>query len=249
MVRVEAEPACVLHTRPWRETSALLEVLTPGHGRVGLIHRGARRPRRGAAPVQPFQLLEIAWRGRGELPTLTRVELLEPFPDLSGLSAVCGLYVNELTVRLLPRGLSAPALFTAYCRTLQALGNAGPPDAALRAYELALLSALGYAPLLDRDAAGQRLQPHGHYRYDRERGLVAVTEAGAVPGPVVRGETALALAAGRLEAPRVRREARELLRHLIEPLLEGRPLHSRRLLRSLSVGGPSESEPVRNAKP
>jgi DNA repair protein RecO (recombination protein O) len=230
-MHVEREPGCVLHARPWRETGMLLEVLTPGHGRVGLIQRGARRGRR-APEARPFRLLELGWRGRGELPTVTRVEALEPFPGLEGVAAVCGLYVNELTVRLLPRGLPSAELFRAYCATLLALGGQARLDAALRGYELALLEALGFAPVLDRDAAGKAVCAGRRYRYDRARGLVPEEEGPGV-GPSITGAGALALARGRLETPAERREARVLLRHLLEPLLGDRPLHSRALLRRL----------------
>ncbi|HSM12246.1 MAG TPA: recombination protein O N-terminal domain-containing protein, partial [Lysobacter sp.] len=41
-MRLQAQPAFVLHTRPWRETSMLVEVLSLENGRVGLIARGIR---------------------------------------------------------------------------------------------------------------------------------------------------------------------------------------------------------------
>ncbi len=237
-MRVEREPACVLHTRPWRETSLLLEVLTPGHGRVGLIQRAARGGRRAPA-ARPFRLLRMDWRGRGDLPTVTQAELLEPFPGLTGLAAVCGLYVNELTLRLLPRGLPVPELFPVYCRSLTELGHGAPPDVVLRRYELHLLRALGYAPVLERDARGRAVSARGRYRYDRERGLVPVPAGGG--GPLISGDTALALANGRLGNAAQRREARDLLRHLLDPLLGERPLHSRALLHRLQAARRNES--------
>jgi DNA repair protein RecO (recombination protein O) len=42
MLRVSLEPAYVLHGRPYRESSLLLEAFTRDHGRVGLVARGAR---------------------------------------------------------------------------------------------------------------------------------------------------------------------------------------------------------------
>lgn len=237
-MRVEGEPGWVLHTRPWRETSALLEILTVGHGRVGLLHRGARSGRR-TPPGQPFRLLRLGWRGRGELPTVTAVEVVETPPVLDGVAAVCGLYVNELTVRVLPRGLPVPELFRAYGETLLALGRVQRPDVVLRRYELALLTALGFAPVLDRDAKGRAVSAARRYRYDRERGLVPADRVG--PGGVeLGGGTALALCRGRLESRTERREARRLLQSLLEPLLGGRPLQSRALLRRLRAGNGNE---------
>ena len=44
-MRIAAEPAFVLHARPWRETSLLVEVLSASHGRLGLLARGVHGPR------------------------------------------------------------------------------------------------------------------------------------------------------------------------------------------------------------
>ena len=42
---VESEPAYILHAKPYRETSQLLDVFTRDHGRIGLVANGARRPK------------------------------------------------------------------------------------------------------------------------------------------------------------------------------------------------------------
>ncbi|REM03534.1 DNA repair protein RecO, partial [Mycobacterium tuberculosis] len=44
-MRIEDEPAFVLHARPWRETSLLVEVLTEQYGRIGVLARGVSSPR------------------------------------------------------------------------------------------------------------------------------------------------------------------------------------------------------------
>ena len=43
--RVDGQPAYVLHSYPFRETSLIVEVFSRDHGRVALLARGARRPR------------------------------------------------------------------------------------------------------------------------------------------------------------------------------------------------------------
>ena len=41
--RVDGQPAYVLHSYPFRETSLIVEVFSRDHGRVALLARGARR--------------------------------------------------------------------------------------------------------------------------------------------------------------------------------------------------------------
>jgi DNA repair protein RecO (recombination protein O) len=114
-VRVELEFAYVLHARSYRETSQLLEVFTPGHGRVGLLARGSRRPKspfRGL--LNPFQPLRLSWSGRGELGSLRQVELAGIASAPSGNLLMAGFYVNELILKLLQRNDPHPGLFTHY---------------------------------------------------------------------------------------------------------------------------------------
>src|SRR5215471_8380938 len=77
--RVEVTPGYLLHHRPWRDTSRILEVLTREHGRLTLFARGVRGPRARLGPaLQPFQLLLLSWSGRGEAPNLTGAERAQP---------------------------------------------------------------------------------------------------------------------------------------------------------------------------
>ena len=127
-MRVNLQPAYVLHSRPYRDSSALLEVLTPEHGRISLVARGVRnRSRRGsgAAQLQPFVPLLLSFTGRGELKTLTAKETVGAAISLRGERMFSGLYINELLVRLLHRHDPHPQLFALYGQTLEALqGNA-----------------------------------------------------------------------------------------------------------------------------
>ena len=69
------QPAFVLHTYPYRETSLIVEAFTRRHGRVALVARGARRPRSAMRGVlHAFQPLRSAWAGSGELRTLMAAE-------------------------------------------------------------------------------------------------------------------------------------------------------------------------------
>ncbi len=235
MTRVALTSGFVLHRRPYRETSLLLEVYARDHGRIGLLARGARGPRsRRAALLQPFVPLQLGWAGRGELPVLARIEpdgpqLLSPLDD----RAVIALYLNELLLRLSAREDPHPALYDAYRAALEELsGQAAAPDLALRRFELALLEALGYGLELNFDAAsGAPVASETAYRYVYEQG--PVPQGPGIGGTPVSGATLLALASGVLKTAAQRREARALLGGAIEHYLGGRPLRTRELLRDL----------------
>ncbi len=224
--RVELTPAFVLHRRPYRDTSLLLELFTATHGRVGAVARGARGPRsRLRGVLQPFQPLRCSWRGRGELHTLTQAEAAGMPLLLTPPHTLYGLYLNELLIRLWPRDDPAPALFARYGHTLAAL--AGPdPETALRVFERDLLAELGYALELQHDVHGRPLEAERRYH----------CRPGQPPHPVAAGEDGLPgealldLAAGR--PSRHRAGLRRLTRTALAPLLGGRPLRSRALFRA-----------------
>lgn len=226
--KVDLQPAFVLHQRPYRESSLLLEVFAVEVGRVGLIAKGARRPRSPyRARLGLFKALLLSWRGRGELGVLTGAEPDGPALLVPPAAIASGLYVNELLVRMLHRHDPHPELFVQYRLTLEALAEAGRPlEQTLRVFEKRLLEAVGYGLTLDREAgSGAALQAEQEYRYVTDYGPVAAGSGGA--GVRVRGATLLALAAeGTLSVPALK-EAKSLMRTVINAHLEGRPLWSR----------------------
>ena len=120
--RQDAQPAFVLHTYPYLETSLVVETFTQNFGRVPLVAKGARRPRsalRGS--LMAFQPLHLSWAGKSELKTLHKVEWQGGQPFLQGMSLICGFYLNELLVRLLHRDDPHEQLFLYYQQTLAAL--------------------------------------------------------------------------------------------------------------------------------
>jgi DNA repair protein RecO (recombination protein O) len=231
--RVDHQPAFVLHTYPWRETSLIVEALTRDHGRVALVARGAKR---GTSQLRgllsPFSALALGWSGRGEVKTLIRAEWTGGLVPLRGDALLAGFYLNELIVRLLARADAHPGLFGAYARALRALASdEGRLDLALREFEFELLREIGYLPALDVCADGRAVASQGRYRVDPQRGLVAgERDTDAIS---VSGATALAMAAGDFAQPGVAAEARAMLRLIIRYHLEGRPLNTRRILQDL----------------
>ncbi|MGB1139895.1 MAG: DNA repair protein RecO, partial [Halioglobus sp.] len=121
-MRVTLQPAFILHSRPYRDTSVMLDVLTPEHGRIGIVAKGARRSRRrgsDAALLQAFTPLLLSFTGRAELKTLTGVETAGVSSRLAGEHLYSALYINELLVRLLHRNDPHPRLFADYGLALE----------------------------------------------------------------------------------------------------------------------------------
>ncbi|MFZ1908842.1 MAG: DNA repair protein RecO [Burkholderiales bacterium] len=237
--RADHEPAFVLHTHPYKETSLLVEVFSRRFGRVALLARGARRPRSAVRGVLlSFHPLRLSWTASGELGTLVAAEWAAGLRSLEGLGLMCGFYLNELLLRLLPREDPHEDLFDAYAGSLARLSARAPHAAVLRGFERRMLGELGYAPVLERDAAtGLAIEPERRYAYEPDRGPVAVTGREGRPGAgadvVVSGRTLLDLARDEYERAETRDEARALLRALIAHRLGGQTLHTRTVLMEL----------------
>lgn len=234
MRRAELEQGYVLHSYPYKETSLIVEAFTRNHGRVGLLARGARRPRSALRGVLlAFHPLRLSWSGAGELANLVRAEWLGGAMTPAGSALMCGFYLNELLLRLVPRNDAHEALFDAYSQSLARLAGGPPLSRVLRQFERRLLAELGYAPILDREASGNApIEPQRRYVYEPERGPVAAPEAH--PGAsTVSGRTLLDIAVDEYERPETRDEARLLMRDLIAYRLGGQELHTRWVLKEL----------------
>jgi DNA repair protein RecO (recombination protein O) len=226
-MRVEQQPAFVLHARPWRETSLLLEVLSRDHGRVGLVARGCRRerPHRPRTLLQPLVPLSLSWSGQGELATLGAAEASGPALALSGSALLCALYVNEVVARLLPRHDPHPALFADYLDTLRRLARGESEAWTLRRFERDLLAHLGYGLSLEYDAeSGAPLDPEREYAYRLETG--PLPWRGPQDGLRLRGRALLALVADREPAAEDLAALKRLLRALIAAHLDGGELRA-----------------------
>ena len=220
---VELEPAFVLAQRPYRDSSRLLEALTPSYGRVGLVARGVRAPRsRIGSVLQSFAPLLLSWQAAGELGTLRSAESRAPAVPLAGERVFYGWYLNELLLRLLPRDDPHPLLYALYEALLpQLAGAADDAERALRVFEKRLLADLGYALQLPADLdAGCR------YRYDAERG--PLEDRDGMPGASL-----IALRDEKLDTTQARIDARRILRSALRAHLGDRELESARLLREL----------------
>ncbi len=234
LARVDDEPAFVLHSYPYSETSLLIDVYTAHHGRLPLLARGARRPRAALRGVlQAFQPLAIGWSGRGEVRTLQRAEWMGGVPRPAGRALWCGFYLNELIMRLVPRDDPHEALFADYARAVSQVCVGSDPEPVLRLFEKRLLSCLGYGLVLDVEADSRRpLEDETPYTYDPDRGPLRAQAQGAVPG-VFTGGVLRAIASERFEDRWVLSQAKLLMRQVIAHRLEQKPLRVTQVWRDL----------------
>ncbi len=218
--REESQSVYVLHTRPYRESSLLVECFSKNFGRVSLIAKGVRQAKsRRTGLLQPFIPLLISWVGRTELYTLCQLEAVCAQRLFSGEQLLCGLYINELLMRLLQREDPHPELFEAYESLLNDLVQSLHPERALRLFEKNLLSSLGYA------FAFEDIEQQDHYRFDGANGFV---KADANLHDVFSGESLLALQTENLQDHHLK-EIKKLMRQALFYLLNDKPLKTREL--------------------
>lgn len=263
--RVQQQPAYVLHTRAFSETSVIADVMTKHHGRLAMIAKGAKRlksPLRGV--LQPFQPLRIGFSGKGELQTLTAAEFDGRLRPLTGKRLYCGFYLSELVLSLTHRHDPIEDVFIHYADAVRQLADAGCDlEAVLRRFEVNLLAALGYGLLLEHEAGSRRnaigedalydyvpdlgpvRRPSSTTRQSLGHDLTVVGGGGVDENLIsVHGATLTALKSGDVSSHRVRRESKRLLRVELQRRLEGKTLKTRQLLHSLSnLQRPATIEP------
>lgn len=224
--RVHLAPGYILHHRPFRDTSRILEVITRDHGRLSLFARGVRGPKaRLAAVLQPFALLLLSWTGRGEAPQLTGAESAGTLQPLAPANLMAAFYCNELLLKLTTRHDPFPAVFDAYHETLESLKRADPVERTLRLFEKRLLDVLGYGLDLG-DVA-----PDASYHFRAGGGVVPASPD--APGALA-GRSLLELAAETLHTAQALDDSRRLLQAALAHVLEGRPLTTRMVARALA---------------
>ena len=232
--RQDAHPAFVLHSYPFRETSLIVEAFTRDFGRIGLVARGARRPKSSLRGVLlPFQPLLLSWAGRSELHTLMRAEWQGGYAPLKGQALICGFYLNELLLKLLLRADPHEQLFSIYENALTALAAGEEQPAVLRRFEIGLLRELGYAVVLDHEVEhGAPVVCEQEYVYVLERGPVGNSGARRI-GVELSGQTLIDMQSGNFTSATTQQQSKALMRTLINHYLGDQVLHTRQLLRDL----------------
>ena len=225
--RVSLQPAYILHAREYRETSRILEVFSYDYGRVSLVAKGSRGPRsRLQGMLQLFCPLLMSWTGQGELQTLTHAELNGKAIALTGRRAMSGYYLNELLLRLMTKHDPHPLLFDYFAETLQRLSSEDE-EPVLRRFEVLLLQETGYGLNLEYDMVNdQPVVADQQYAYHMEQGPVRLASQPDAEFSL-SGQTLIELANDALQSKQSLREAKFLMRRIIDAQLGNKPLKSR----------------------
>lgn len=228
--RVQQQPAYILHHRPFRDSSQILDVLSRDHGKLSLVARGSRGAKsRLRGILRPFMPLSMSWFLKSDLGTLTGAEIRGAPLSLTGDTLLSGYYVNELLLHFLHRHDPQPDIFDLYAQTIRSLAAAQSIASCLRRFEMELFRQIGYALNLDHESASQQpLEARQNYEYRVEQGPVAV---GKAEGSLVfSGETLAAIGAQEFDDADTLRAANRLLREVVSFHLGGKELKSRKVL-------------------
>lgn len=235
--RQDNQPVYVLHTYSFKETSLVVELFTRDFGRVAAVAKGARRPRSAMrGMLQAFQPLLGAWSGKLELKNLHSLDWGSGLLVLRGEALMCGFYLNELLLRLLPREDAHERLFDYYAQTLRTLSVSSDYATTLRRFELKMLQEMGYAVPLDQDQYHDTIQSAQVYTYIPELGAckpqAAQTQAKNLQqsGVQLLGKTLLDMAGDDYSDLQTQQQSKQLMRSLLAHYLGDKPLHTRQLL-------------------
>lgn len=231
--RITLEPAFILHSRPYSNTSLIVDLLTQNHGRQSALARSARGVKsRYKGQLQSFTPMLVSFSGRKELKSLGQVELNGMPFHLQGNALMCGFYLNELIVRLLEREDPYPSVFEDYQHALLALTQSKNLSVILRCFEKRFLQALGYGiPLYYEAQTHALIQSDLQYQYIPMRGFLRC-EVAAEGVLLMRGDSIIALAQECFTQEYQLQEAKRLMRFVLQRHLGAKPLKSRELLLS-----------------
>ena len=231
--RVLAQPAFILHSYPYKETSLIIDVFSRQFGRIALVAKGAKRPHsqlRGA--LQTFQPLTLSWSGKSDLQVLTAAEWVGGMPPLEKNALLCGFYLNEIIVKLLQRDDPQPLLFDEYVSTLNQLAHIEPVPVLLRKFELNLLKMAGVVNDLSYCTQQRcRVVPEALYVVDPEAGTRPATDS--ENGIKVNGKTLIDMQMANYTDATTQTQSKLLMRALLSHHLHGNPIHTRQILMDL----------------
>ena len=218
VAKVLHEPAYILHSQPYRDTSLLLDVFTRHHGRVSVLAKGAKRPytQWRASSFQTFQTLSMSFTTKSDVKTLLDLEWVGGIPMLQGAALISGYYMNEWLRRGLARDDVHEGLFDVYQHSLADLSLSAVVEhaAVLRAFEFKFLAQLGFGVPINGE-----FEPMQQYSINN--------------APQVMGQTLLDMQNGNFHSPQTAQESKMLLRFWLQQHVGDKPLHTRNLLLDL----------------
>ena len=226
------EPCFLLHARSFGDTSIIADVFTESSGKVSIMAKGAKNPRsKFFGHLLPFSALRIIVTGKSEMKTLTQIDSNFFSQSVKGPHDLYTyLYVNELMMRLLPKGLPNQELYDLYQNFVELARADDISELDLRAFELDLLDVLGYGINFDTDSKeNTKFKDSIIYSYMPEKGFhhagnsegFSANEIAAIKNRALDGIDKLKL--------------KQLLKVAINACLDGRELSSRNFFKKIRI--------------
>jgi DNA repair protein RecO (recombination protein O) len=234
-MQIQDQPAYILHHRAFRDSSQILEIITPDYGRLSLMSRGSRGAKsRIKSILQPFMPLIVGWSGKGEMPTLTGAEpQAVKALTLTGNALPSAFYINELIITLFHKHDVHESIYRLYESVLRLLADGNAIEPVLRLFEKQLLEGLGFGLNLSTNArTGDAVLSDEQYAYYLEHGPVSLSsvydESYILKLP---GKSLIDLDQNTLDTEQSLKDAKRLMRSILHYYLEGKPIKSRELFR------------------
>jgi DNA repair protein RecO (recombination protein O) len=142
----------VIRSSDYGEGNKIITLLTPSYGKQGIVVRGAKKPKsRYGSLAQLFTYGEFSYYMGGSLGNLNSGEIIESYRELrEGLEGPAyAAYAAELTDRAINDDEAAAYLFHQLKACQTALASGKDPQIVVRVYEMKVVGAAGYAPVLE----------------------------------------------------------------------------------------------------
>ncbi|QRN41582.1 MAG: DNA repair protein RecO [Neisseriaceae bacterium] len=235
-IRVNHQIGYLLNTRPWKESSLLIDIFTQDYGKKILIARGARKATSALRGVlNPFTPISFSWFGKNSLLTLHQASWIGGQPMPQGIALLSSWYINELVFKLVPPNDPHPKIFIGLKTSMLALANNQDPSSQLRKFEWILLNELGLAPSILVDIYENPIKKNHFYQVKYESNLIPIySEKPHIDHFVtVSGETLININREDYTLEKTRQEAREFFQYLIAQHIPNHQIVSSHILKQL----------------
>ena len=233
--RVNLEPAFVLHTRSFKETSLLVDLFTKNLGRINLVANGARKPKSSLRSIlTPTSLFAVSFSGKTELKNLNACELLNHYSISMSVSLNSIVYVNELLIKATEKEDPHEEIFNQYqllCEGLAGKTDKVEIEVLLRTFELVLLQELGYGIDLSFESiSGNRIKPNNNYMFDPSLGFTKLQIDSIKSNGVFLGKDILNFSSGDLTEEDSRLASKKIMRLALDYHLGNKSINIRKYL-------------------
>jgi len=229
MNRVEHQVGFILKSQAFKENSLIHQVFTRDYGVISILSKGSKtKSSKHGSLLQPFKALSLSWVGKSDLKTLTSTDDSSNITQLKGRSLYCGFYVNELILSLLHKHDAHPGLFDAFKEIIVRLSTGEHLEVHLREFEKILFDEIGYGLILEYEMDNKLpITRNQYYIYYPGQGPKVVNDQRHPDA--ISGGTLINLNNNNLQNKTELKQAKRLMRRLIDIQLDGKILKSRDL--------------------